>query len=114
MGGFLMTRSVHVSTRTTFEVEVDLSGSYAPGYAATRDDPGHDGEVEEVEVDTVWAIRPASDNDNPPGVPKERGYLFWDLTKGLDKAARAQLAANVLEYLGSEADQLIVDEAHNV
>jgi len=100
--------SIHVSTTTTFEVEVDLSGSYAPGYLPTRDDPGHDGEVEEADVDGVFALR---------SVPKLGGGWTWDrfdILKGVDKAARAQIAANILAFIGDEADQLIVNEAHNV
>lgn len=102
--------SIHVSTTTTFEVDVDLSGSYAPGYASTRDDPGHDGEVEEADVKGVFALR---------SVKKPDGYGGWtwdrfDILKGLDKTARAQIAANILAFIGEEADRLIFDEAHNV
>lgn len=101
--------SIHVSTTTTFEVEVDLSGSYAPGYAPTRDDPGHDGEVEEADVDGVFALR---------SVPKPHGggwtWDRFDILAGLDKTARAQIAANILAFIGDEADQLIANEAHNV
>ena len=99
--------SIHVSTTTTFEVEVDLSGSYAPGYLPTRDDPGHDGDVEEVDVDGVFALRSHFDG-------KRHTWDRFDILKGLDKAARAQIAANILAFIGDEADQLIVNEAHNV
>ena len=106
MGGVV---SIHVSTTTTFEVEVDLSGSYAPGYAATLEEPGSDGEVDDCDVEGVFALR---------SVKKPDGYGGWtwdrfDILKGLDKAARAQIAANILAFLGDEADELITAEAHS-
>lgn len=103
--------SIHVSTTTTFEVEVDLSGSYAPGYAATWDDPGHDGEVEDVDVEGVFGLKLVC----PPGTPRYIAgrYDRVDLLDGLDKAARDKIAANILAFIGDEADQLIVNEAHN-
>jgi len=103
--------SIHVSTTTTFEVEVDLSGSYATGYLSTRDDPGHDGEVEEADVEGVYGLKLVC----PPGTPRyiASRYDRVDLLAGLDKAARAQIAANILAFLGDEAAELITAEAHS-
>jgi len=98
--------SIHVSTTTTFEVEVDLSGSYAPGYAATRDDPGHDGEVEDVDIEGVFALRSHFDG-------KRHTWTRVNILDGLDKAALDKIVANILAFIGDEADQLIVNEAHN-
>ena len=100
--------SIHVSTTTTFEVEVDLSGSYAPGYAATLEEPGSDGEVDDCDVEGVFALRSKFD--------RATGKHTWDrvdILTGLDKAARDQIAANILAFLGDEAAELITAEAHS-
>lgn len=47
--------------KITIEVEVEVTGTYTPGYPASRDDPGSDGEVNDLaiegltmEVTTGW------------------------------------------------------------
>lgn len=97
--------SEHIQTTTTFEVEIDLTGSYAPGYLPTRDDPGHDGEVEDCDVAGVFALRLKRDRQF------RHFYERIDILTGLDKAARDQIAANILAFLGDEAPQLIAAEA---
>jgi len=98
----------HVSTTTTFEVEIDLSGSYSPGYAPTRDDPGCDGEVDGVEVDGVYALKHRMDR-----VTFKSKWDRFDILEGLDRAARDQIAANIIAFLGDEAEDLIAGEARS-
>jgi len=98
--------SEHIQTSTTFEVEIDLTGSYSPGYSATRDDPGHDGEVNDADVAGVFALRWV-------GSPGKREWERVDIFTGLDKAAREIIAANILAFLGDEAPQLIAAEAQS-
>lgn len=95
----------HIQTTTTFEVEIDLTGSYAPGYADTRDEPGCEYQVDDCDVEGVFALRLKRG---------ERGKFSWDrvdIFTGLDKAARDQIAQNILAFLGDEAPQLIAAEA---
>lgn len=98
--------SVHVSTTTTFEVEIDLSGSYHRGYAPTWDDPGCAGEVDGLDVEGVYALKHSFDR-----IRLKSKWDRVDILEGLDKAARDQLAKNILAFIGDEADELIEAEA---
>jgi len=106
--------SIHVSTTTTFEVEVDLSGSYAPGYAATLEEPGSDGEVD-FDVDGLYGLR------FPPMTiwkdgksqlnPERRNPKRVDLLEGLNQRERWIVQNNIAHFLRDEAEELIRLEA---
>jgi len=109
-----MARSVHVSTRTSFEVEVDLSGSYAPGYAATLEEPGSDGEID-FDVDGIFALRfpPMiiwKDGKSQPN-PERHNAKRVDLLEGLNQRERWIVGANIAHFLRDEAEELIRLEA---
>ena len=56
-------------------------------------------------------LRAAADLISPPGAWTQRAPV--DLLDGVDKAARDQIAANILAFLGEEAEELIVAEARS-
>lgn len=98
----------HYQANTTFEVEVAVEGIYYPGYPMTRDDPGCDGEVDGLDIATVSMLRHEYDR-----VTGKFKYTPVDLLDGVDKAARDRIAANILAFLGEEAEELIVAEARS-
>ena len=99
--------SVHVSTTTTFEVEIDLSGSYHRGYAPTWDDPGCAGEVDGLDVEGVYALKHSFD--------RIRLKSKWDRVDILEAASTRPPATSLprtsLAFIGDEADELIEAEA---
>jgi hypothetical protein len=88
-----------VAATTTFEVEIDLSGSLQPGERRTLNDPGHDAFVDDVEVEGVFGLRRVDGK-----------WLRVSLTAGMDPASPCTKAflANVADYLGDDADDALL------
>lgn len=108
-------RGVKVSAETTFEVQVDLSGVFQPGYPeqgptySCGGTPTEPDAMEDVEIVNLFAITKVM-------APIEtRGSSFWntklvDLLEGVDDAAREVVKANVLKFLGAVADDALMRE----
>lgn len=91
-----------ITATTTFEVEVDLSGSLQPAQRQTMTDPGHDAFVEDVAVDGLCGLR--------------RNGGYWtrvNLLAGMDPASPCTkaLIANLQDFVGESADEALMAEA---
>lgn len=108
-------RSVKVTANTTFEVQVDLAGTFMPGHPergptySSGGEPAEPDSMEDVEIVSLNVITKVM-------APIEtRGSSFWntkmiDLLAGVDDAAREIIKANVLRALDGEADQVLMGE----
>ena len=108
-------RGVKVTAQTYFEVQVDLAGTFQPGYAeqgptySSGGQPAEPDGMEDVEIVGLLGTQKVM-------APIEtRGSSFWntklvDLLEGVDDAAREIIKANVLKFLGAEADQALMGE----
>ena len=90
-----------------FEIEVDLSGSYTPGYRGDATCPPEDAWVQDVDVEGVFALRrtggPLGSNDPPR-------WERVDLLQGVDPKSEAyqQIKANVLAFMGDDAAEAVL------
>ena len=67
-----------VKTTLTFEVEIDLEGSYLTYYPATRTDPAEGGCVEDIEVVGIGLVeldRSAKNPSHPNGTWRTTSLL---------------------------------------
>lgn len=109
----LKTRSQAVHATTSFEIEVDLSGTFQPGCPAWGGgrferpiNPPEDASIEDVEVTGV------------NGLKRVWGFasgLTWksiDLLAGVDRnnPEVRKLLDNIANFLGEEAAELLMNE----
>lgn len=82
--------------KITIEVEVEVTGTYTPGYPASRDDPGSDGEVEWFDIEGVYVLA--------------RGLRF-SLLEGLSDADVNRISSVIMDAVGDEAEDAVREEA---
>ena len=98
---------------TVIEIEIALTGTYAPGYPTTGPsyasggDPGQPDGVDDI---AVAAIGEVSKEYNAAGFFK--GWVVTPLLEGIDRNSDAyrQLCANLLKVLGHEAERALLAE----
>lgn len=101
--------------KITIEVEVEVTGTYTPGYPASRDDPGSDGEVNDLEVVGMVILS----SDSGYAVDPETGKMRYfsgrerrvDLLAYLDDLGRDKVASQVLSAIRDEAEDAVREEA---
>lgn len=102
-----------ITATDTFEVEVDLSGTYFPGCRETPPSYSHGGlpseppSMEDIEVRGLFGLRRVR------APLRERGShdLVWerfDLLSGVDNAGREKILANIAEFLGDSAHEQLM------
>lgn len=103
-----------ISADYTLEVEVKLSGTYSPAERMTRDDPGCEAGVEDIDIEEIGALRLVI----PPIHEAASHRLVWrtvDLLDGVDRNSDAyrQIVANLLAFIGEDtaADTLLGEVA---
>jgi len=97
-----------LTAKHSFEIEIELTGTFVRGYpmrGPSFDSPGEPGEPDSVVGVDIAEI----------GALKHLGLRRWnvtDLLKGVDRNSPAyrQIVQNILEYLGEEADQALLEE----
>ena len=96
------------SATTSFEIELDLTGSITPGYRGDATCPPYGPEVEDVEVEGVFALSGRWDK-----LTKRHVWDRTDLLAGVDtKNPEVQkLLANILAFTGADAAEAIMAEA---
>jgi hypothetical protein len=99
-----------VTSTLTFEVEIDIEGSWQTYYPATRIDPAEGGCCEDVEVVGIGLIeldRSQRNPSHPNGTWRTRNLL-----DGIDRndPAIQRLFQNILEMRGDEAMQELISE----
>jgi len=82
-----------LTSQYTVEIEVDLIGDYVRPYAGDSACPPNEAGVEDVDIEYVGVERAM-------WLQGQRILKRFDLLKGLDAAARAQLIANLIEAIG--------------
>lgn len=108
-----------IKATDTFEVEVELTGTYQPGRRETPPSYAHGGlpaepeMVEDVEAVSLSGLRlvraPAKDRQS-----HDRVWERVDLLAGVDKAAREKILANIADFLGESAQQQLLAEVPEV
>ena len=94
-----------IKATDTFEVEVDLAGTYHPGFpeaGPTYDCGGTPAEpesMEDVEVLSLSGLRRCAG-----------GWMRVDLLSGVDKAAREKTLANIADFIAESAQQQLLAE----
>lgn len=98
-----------IKATDTFEVEVELTGTYLPGRRETPASYTHGGlpaepeMMEDVEVVSLSGLRRTAG-----------GWTRVDLLGGIDKAAREKILANIADFLGESAQQQLLSEVPEV
>lgn len=108
-----------IKATDTFEVEVELTGTYLPGRRETPASYAHGGlpaepemmeDVEAVSLSGLRLVRaPLKDRAS-----HDRVWEHVDLLAGVDKAAREKILANIAEFLGDSAQQQLLAEVPEV
>jgi len=78
------------------EIEIEVSGNVISGMAATRNDPGHDDYIEDIDVEAVTF---------------EVGGNTYDLLEGLNKEARDHVYLNLTDTLMNQMVEAIFEDA---
>ena len=98
-----------IKATDTFEVEVELTGTYLPGRRETPASYAHGGlppepeMMEDVEAVSLSGLRRTAG-----------GWTRVDLLGGIDKAARDKILANIADFLGESAQQQLLAEVPEV
>lgn len=108
-----------IKATDTFEVEVELTGTYQPGRPETPPAYAHGGlpaepeMVEDVEAVSLSGLRlaRAALKDR---ASHDRVWERVDLLAGVDKAARDRIMANIVSFLGESAQQQLLAEVPEV
>lgn len=108
-----------IKATDTFEVEVDLTGTYHPGFPETGPTydcggtPAEPAIMEDVEVVSLSGLRlvRAPLRDRPS---HDRVWERVDLLDGVDKAAREKILSNIVDFLGESAQQQLLAEVPEV
>lgn len=78
------------------EIEIEVSGNVISGMAATRNDPGHDDYIEDIDVEAVTF--------------EVKGKTY-DFLEGLSKEARDQVCLNLTDKLMDQMVEAIFEDA---
>lgn len=117
----LTRRGIKVTAETTFEVQVNLSGVFVPGCEAwgggrfeRPTNPSEPDAMEDIEVTGVGGLKREL---SPANI---RGSHMWtyrvvDLLEGVDpkSAAYQQITANILKFLGDDAERELLSEVES-
>lgn len=104
-----MTRLIHA--KATIDIELHLTGTYQAGYKGDRIDPPEDPSIEDPDIESVTFER-VTTKWAPDVSMRETTRAKFDLLKGLDKAARDILTANLIEAVGEEnLASVLMDQA---
>lgn len=104
-----------IKATDTFEVEVDLTGTYNPGFPETGPTydcggtPAEPESMEDVEAVGLYGLRRvrAPLRDRPS---HDHVWERVDLLAGVDKAAREKILANIAEFIAESAQQQLLAE----
>lgn len=92
------------------EVEVEVTGTYTPGYPASRDDPGSDGEVNDLAIEGL-TMEVATGWDRVMGrYRKERIDLLATAVK-LYAGQDGEILDAILDAIRDEAEDAVREEA---
>lgn len=92
-----------VTATDTFEVEVDLKGTFNPGCPEERPSyasggsPAEPASMEDVEVMSLSGLRRCAG-----------GWTRVDLLGGVDKAAREKILANIADFIAESAQEQLM------
>lgn len=92
-----------IKATDTFEVEVELTGTYLPGRRETPASYAHGGlpaepeMMEDVEVVSLSGLRRTAG-----------GWTRVDLLGGIDKAARERILANIADFIAESAQEQLL------
>ena len=78
------------------EIEIEVSGNVISGMAATRNDPGHDDYIEDIDVEAVTF--------------EVKGKTY-DILEGLSKEVRDQVCLNLTDKLMDQMVESIFEDA---
>ena len=97
---------------TVIEIEIALTGTYAPGYPATGPSyacGGTPAEPDGVDDTAIAEIGEVHADRGPNGF---RGWIVTSLLEGIDRNSDAyrQLCTNLLKVLGHEAERALLAE----
>lgn len=89
----------------SFEIEIELTGTVTPGEPMTRDDPGCDPEVDDLDIADIGII--TSDNVG--------GMITWKTTTimdGVDRNSPAiqRLFTNILSLCHEDAELAVIED----
>lgn len=105
-------RPYEVAATHSFEIEIALTGKFEPGYAASRDDPGCDDSVEDVDIADIGALVlvQAAERER---ASHRRVWSTKSLLDGVDRKSEAyqQIVRNILAFIGDDADRALVEAA---
>ena len=104
-----------IKATDTFEVEVDLTGTYHPGFPETGPTydcggtPAEPESMEDVEAVGLYGLRRvrAPLRDRPS---HDQVWERVDLLAGVDKAACERILANIAEFIAESAQQQLLAE----
>lgn len=102
---------ITVTASTSFEVEVELSGTFLPGCPeqgptyASGGQPAEPDSMEDVEVTSMMGLRAK----RGPGLPWESIDLLAGVS-AISPEALLKILANIREFLGDAADDALMTE----
>lgn len=92
-----------IKATDTFEVEVDLAGTYHPGFPEQGPSydcggtPAEPASMDDVEVVSLSGLRRCAG-----------GWTRVDLLGGIDKAAREKILANIADFIAESAQEQLL------
>lgn len=100
-----------VSATHSFEIEVGLTGTYLPGYAATHMEPGCDDAMEDIDIENIGGLTLV----RPPVAERGSHNRIWktvDLLEGVDRKSEAykRIVQNLLAFIGDDAVSALMAE----
>ena len=105
-----------VTAKTSFEIEVELTGTFVRGYPmtgpsyASGGEPGEPDSVEDIDIAEIGSI---AANWGRGSYGSRPVWTTTSLLNGVDRtsAAYQQIVANIIEILGEDAVSALVGEA---
>lgn len=100
-----------VNATYSFEIELELSGSYVKGYAGDRVDPPESDGIEDLDIEDMGFISRVITNE------KGVGSMTWKTTSildGVDRKSEAyqQIVRNILAMIETEAAEALLAEVY--
>lgn len=100
-----------LTAKYTFEIELDLSGTFSRGYAGDRIDPPEPDRIEDVDIEDMGVITRVLAPESERGSHR----MVWKTTSildGVDRKSEAyqQIVRNILALLGDEAYEALSGE----
>jgi hypothetical protein len=94
----------------SFEIELELDGTYRPYRPATHWDPAEGGEVEDVEITDAGVL--VADRSRKPGDPLR--WVRKSFLTGVDlkNPEVVKLLSNLLELVREDAEAAVADDYH--